>query len=350
MLQVIRLSIADPRVLKSLSEKDVGIVSKGAMNTLEGSDVRSFIYSCFTSQAEDKGLAMVNAILAYAEAGEQADYKTRVEMVGAAVGTLSILSESNPILKNKVLEFLEHQNPSIVSAAVENLGHTTNLDNFKRICGLLLRREFEVSLSAAKYIEACTRDAAFRNRRDEYAIETAAEDFLRKALVPLESAYEQLKQQENGEVNIKKRIALLVAMIYNEILDSTDWKRVRNEQVEERIYYTLEQHLSEYIGPEAVPFLLKIVSRPSIEGGIKRSALNTLGRMSKQERYRDLILDGLEDIVADLKSDYLVDIARNILESCQEGRHFSSVPPMAPLEERSSIIPRTVGAPPKIED
>ncbi|MCP4675057.1 MAG: hypothetical protein GY854_06045 [Deltaproteobacteria bacterium] len=351
MADVIRLSISDPKVLNSLSKKDIRIVSREAMDLLAGSDIRGFIYSCFTNQAHDKGLVLVNEILKYAENDEDIGKdQASAEIVEAAIGTLSILSESNPALKTKVFEVLDHDNPSIVAAAVGNLGNSTNLDNFKKVCGLLLREEFTVSLSAAKYIEACTRDAAFRGRSDKYAIPNVAENFLRNALVPLESAYQTLKKCESGVENIQKRIALLVAMIYNEILDSTDWKRIQNEQVEERIYNNLEQHLGESIGPDALPFLFKLLTRSDVEKGIKRSALNTLGRMSKQDAYSEEIISWLPGFMLSEKSEELLEIAETIHESYHSGKTFSSVPPMPTAEERSSIIPRTVSATHKTEE
>ncbi len=351
MADVIRLSISDPKVLNSLSKKDIRNVSREAMDLLASSDIRGFLYSCFTNQADDKGLVLVNEILKYAEKDvDIGKDQASAEIVEAAIGTLSILSESNPALKTKVFEILQHKNPSIVAAAVGNLGYSTNLDNFKRVCVLLLRDEFMVSLSAAKYVEACTRDAAFRGRSEEEAIPSVAESFLRDALVPLESAYQQLKKRKSGTENIQKRIALLVAMIYNAILDSTDWKRVQNEHVEEQIYDTLEQHLSESIGPDALPFLCKLLTRPDAEDGVRRSALNTLGRMSKHDAHGKKITLWIPEYTQSEKSEDLLEIAKAILESCLTGQTFSSAPPMPTEKERSSIIPRTVGAPDETEE
>ncbi|MCP4605512.1 MAG: hypothetical protein GY847_34160 [Proteobacteria bacterium] len=349
MANVIRLSISDRDILNSLTEKDIGTISKEAMDLLVGSDVRGFIYSCFTNQEEKKGLIMVDEVISYAEENTRfREDEASTEIVEAALGTLSILSESMPILKTKVFEVLEHKNPSIVAVAVNSLGHSSNLENFKKVCNLLLREEYEVNNSAAKYVEACARDAAFRNRRDKHAIEDVSEDFLRRALVPLENAYEQLKKRPKTKSNVEKRTALLIAMIYNEILNSTDWKRTNSEEIEERIYCALEYHLSDRIGPEALPFLCKMLERPEIEEGIKRSALKTVGRLSKEDNYIEKITFWLEEYMAIEKSEELLKLAKNILDSCESGRTYSSVPPKPRLEERSSIIPKSAGAPPKI--
>lgn len=344
MAEVLRAAIADPEVLRSLSEKDMGVVANRAMHMLSGSDVRGLIYRCFTSDENTKGLVVVREAIGYAaRMRDYGDATESAEIVEAAVGALGMLAPSNESARNTLFLLLQHEDPTIAAAVVKNLGHSTDIDNFKNICQLLLRDEREVHLHAARYLEDCTRDAAFRKRDDRIAIENDAEEFLRQALLHLERAYEQLKRRDDSMDNVRKRISMLVAMIYNELLDSTDYKRQNNEDVEERIYYTLEQHLNEDLAPAAMPNLCKLLGRPEIEDGIKRSALNTIGRMSKREGLREQVSAWLADFLAREKSDLLRRIASELADALASGRAFSSVPPPADAGDRRSIIPRTLG-------
>jgi hypothetical protein len=351
MARVIRTAISDHQVLECLSQKDLVNVLEGALSSLSPSDVSGFIYRCLTRGEISKGLVVVDRVIHHAaELLERGDETGAGEIVGAAVGALSILSESLPSVKSKVNDLIFHENPAIVAVVVENLGQSSNVDNFNKVCELLSHGDFRAAMAAAKYVESCTRDAAFRKRREMYLLEDAAEEFLRRALLPLEKTYSKLKKSGDGPHNIQKRLAILVAMIYSEILDSTDWKRFKNEDVEERIYYTLEQHLHEDIGPEALSYLFIMIERPELEEGTKISALHTVGRLSKKERFQKEIISWIEKYILAESSETLVNTARKILEACEHKKPFSVVVEgQNGIFEKSSIVPRAAGAPPKLD-
>jgi hypothetical protein len=275
---------------------------------------------------------------------------TSSEIVGAAVGTLAILSESLPLVKAKIEELLSHERPEIVVAVIENIGHTSSIDNFTRISELLLHQASDVAMAAARYIEACARDAAFRKRRDRHVIEDDAEEFLRGALLKLENVHHQLRVPRDSSGDIGTRIAILVAMMYNEILDSMDWKRFKEEQVDERIYYALEEHLHDEIGPEAHPYLCKMLITPEVESGIKRSALHTLGRLCKKEAIQNHAVEWLPGYISQEIRIELKNVAKSIMRACRRGKSFSVLSYLPEDTDRLNIVPRAAGAPPKLKE
>jgi hypothetical protein len=167
--------------------------------------------------------------------------------------------------------------------------------------------------------------------------------------VPLEHVYEELKKKAGEDYNIRKRVSILVAMIYSEILDSTDWKRTKTEDVDERIYYALEQHLNNNIAPQALPNLSKLIKRPELEDGTKLSALSTIGRISKIDGFRENIMVAMEDLLSEGASESVMNTAKRILQACAEKSSYSVIPKTND-ERGASIVPRTAGAPPKLGD
>ncbi len=350
MARVIRSAISDRQIMNCLTPKDLSAILTSAVENLTPSDIRGFIYRCMTNKEVGKGLIMADRAIDFAlEMAKSGNETSCSDLVGAAVGTLSILSESISSVNEKIDQLLEHEHPSIVVAVIENLGRTSNLRNFKRVSELLLSRDHDIALAAAKYVEACARDAAFRKRKSLYVIEDTAEEFLRNALAKLENIYEQLKKQRTDKRDVEMRIAILVAMMYNEVLNSTDWKRSKEEQVDERIYYALEQHLSETLGPRVQPFLFTMLDHPEVEDGIKWSALHTLGRFSKNADLRGEILSWLPEYQRRERSEDLRNVAKSILDACRDGREFSLLSYLPKAPEKVSIIPRAAGAPPKIK-
>ena len=144
---------------------------------------------------------------------------------------------------------------------------------------------------------------------------------------------------------MQKRIAILIALIYNEILDSTDWKRRNKEDVDERIYLTLEQHLHDEIGPAAIPNLMKMILRADLEDGMKQSALNTLGRMSNHDPHRAKIAAWVKQFRSVEKSHHLLLTAEKLSEAIEKKRPFSSIPATPIFDDNSAIVPRKAGAP-----
>jgi hypothetical protein len=346
MTRVIRNAISDREIMSCLTPKDLTAILSNAVEDLTPSDVRGFIYRCMTNKEIGKGLIMADRAIDYAlEMTKTGDRELCSELVGAAVGTLSILSESSASVKEKIDELLAHSHPAIVVSVIENLGRTSDLNNFKRVAELLLNPNPHISLAAAKYVESCTRDAAFRKRKDLYVIEDVAEEFLRNALLKLESIYGQLKKTERQTRDVEKRLAILVAMMYSEILDSTDWKRFREEQVDERIYYALEEHLVSAIGPDALPYLFVILTHAGVEDGVKRSALHTLGRLTKNDSLKSKIVSWFPEYLKSETSKDLIDIAKAIQEACQKGKTFSLLSYLPEAGARTSMVPRSLSPP-----
>ncbi len=346
-VMVIREAIQNKEALRDLSIKDLNVILDKVISNLTPSEVRNFIYRCVSNRDFIKAYAMADRAIEYAlEMKTQEGNKSHEDLISASIGTLSILSGSNPALKDKITELLDHNNPQVVIAVIENLGHTSNLENFNRVSNLLVHSSPIISLAAANYIEACTRDAAFRKRSDLYVIEDASEEFLRKALLRLESVYKQIKHSEGSQIEVSKRISVLVAMMYNEILDSMDWKRSRQEDVDERIYYALEQYLREHVGPDSLPYIEKTLINPNIENGIKRSALHTISRMGKQEPMRQSIILFLANYISTERSPDLVFLADSIEKTLSAGKEFSILSFLSNTNlSVSSIVPRAAGAP-----
>jgi hypothetical protein len=335
--------------MSSLSVTELSEKLFNAVSVLSPSDVRGFIYRCMTNRDLTKAFVMADKSIDFAlsmKASGKAEAGS--EIIGAAVGTLSILSGSNPLLKDKVAELLQHNDSEVVISVIENLGHTSNLDNFNKVADLLTHPDFDIARAAATYIEDCARDAAFRKRHDLYVLEDASEEFLRKALLRLESTYKHLKHSKNSFAEVSNRISILVAMMYNEILDSMDWKRSKREDVDERIYYALEQYLHDQVGGEAEPNIERLLLSANVEGGIKRSSLHTLSRLGKQEPLKTRVRQFLSSLIAsktELTED-LAALAISIEKALSEGREFSIVSYVPDAAGRlSSIVPRAAGAP-----
>ncbi|MCP4648298.1 MAG: hypothetical protein GY852_11315 [bacterium] len=341
MARVIRNAISEKEILHSISENDVMAIAENAMHLLQPSEIRSFIFQCFRNGRPENGLAMLDAALEFdANMRRQGKREKSAEIMGAAVSAIAFLSTSDDSVKEKLYALLEYGEPDVIAAVVENLGRSNEVESFRKVGGLLLRDDFKVQMSAVKYAEDCATKAAFLKRPDVYAMAPAAEEFMRNALGLLEKVYERLKAKNGG--HIQKRVAILVAMTYNEILDTTDCKRVNEEPVEEGIYYSLEGHLHEDIGPEALPLLFKMLQNTKINEGVKRCALNTVGRMGNNERYRGKVRAWIRDYVGLERSVGLLSVAKEIRESCIEGRRFSSIPAPSPAKRGTSIVPKTL--------
>jgi hypothetical protein len=339
MAQIIKSSINDQDILLSISEKDVVLILEKAMHLLEPSDVRLFILQCFRCKRVATGLGALDAAIDYlAKMKSYGNEERGTELLEAAVGAVEMLSTSDASAKEKIFSLLEGGEPDVVAILVESMGRSNELVNFRKVCDLLLKDDFRVQMSALKYAEDCTRDAAFLKRPGAYAMEPAAEEFMSNALVSLEKAYGKIKKRGGGHV--QKRLAILVAMTYNEILDTIDWKRMNKEEVNEVIYYNLEGHLHEKIGPEVLPLLFKMLSKTDIDGGVRKCALNTVGRIGNNEKYRGIVRAWARDFIGFEKSSGLLNVARGIRESCIKGERFSSIPAPADLKAKISIIPK----------
>ncbi len=332
MAEVIRLATTDFSVLNCIGPKDLQAIAGSALHELSPSELRRFIITCFNCQKENLGIMMVDEAIAYAIGGAGKE-----ELMKAAVEVIAALSTSNTLAKEKLYGLLEHENPAVVGAVVESLGYSSDMERFGKICGLMLNQDFKTSLLAVEYAEECTQNAAFRKREGTYAIEPASEDFLRNALNRLEGTYRQL--QERGGGHLKKRIILLIALSYNAILDSTEWKIAKGEEVEKRIYYSLEEHLHEEIGPSVRPLLFKMLLHGGIEEGTEKSALSTLGRLSNNRKHRAKISSWINNEYLILeKPKSLRNLAWMVRDSCMRGKRFSSIP--APASDKTSIVPK----------
>jgi hypothetical protein len=352
MIEVIRKAISDRDIMQCLTLRDLSAVLRIAVESLTPSDVRGFIYRCITNREIDKGLIMADSAIDFAlSLHERGQRSTFSDIVGAAIGTLSMMSTSLPAVKAKIAALLYHPHPEIVVAVIENLGHSSSIDNFNRIAELLLQPNEKIASAAADYIEACARDAAFRKRREFHVIDSSAEAFLRSSLLRLERVYAQIREKSEGPTDLARRLSILIAMMYSEVLDSTDWRRFRSERVDERVYLALEQHLLEKIGPDACPHLFQLLEVTDIEEGIKRSALHTLGRLSKKEGTRRQMIAWLPTFLAKEPSESVSSLATSILESCNDKRPFSVLMCLPNCDESfRSVIPRFGDAQLKIEE
>jgi hypothetical protein len=351
--EVIRQAIIDEEIMNCLTPQDLSAVLARAVDNLTPSDVRGFIYRCISNREIGKGLIMADRAIEFAlEMQNSGEPETYREIVGAAVGTISIMSANVPAVKEKLKSLLHHPYPEIVVTVIENLGHTSDLDNFNQVADLMLQSNSDIAFAAADYVEACARDAAFRKRRDLYVIESSSEEFLRSALLRLERIYHQVKGDIRAPRGLARRLVILVAMMYNEVLDSMDWRRFKKEQVDARIYYALEQHLHLKIGPFALPYLFTLLETEDVEDGIRQSALLTLGRLSKQADVRNQMVSWLPSIIGEKKlPDVLVSLAICIRNACLEDKPFSVLMCLPSSQDfPTSIVPRSAGAPLRRDD
>jgi hypothetical protein len=357
MAKLVRTSISmDERqqandVFSAMDEKDVRHIAEKAMPNLTASEVRRFIARCFNGKRERLGLIMAEQAVAYYRLRASDGDKNAEEIMGNTVAILSMLGESNPNAKEKLFEFLGYNEPGILISVLQNIPRNSDIEKFRKVCEYFLHPDFEVRKRAVVYVEECTRDAAFRKMKrayrvgdgkedfleGTYRIGKEEEDFLRKTLVPLEAAYTKLKEG-GGEDNTRKRLAILVALIYNEILDATDWKRMYGQPVEEGIYYALEDHLQNDIAPEALPLMSKMLKNTKLEEGVEKCVLGTIGRMGNSEKHRGKVIPLLMDYSGMNRPDSLRDVARMALDAHRGGKRFSSIP--APIAARSSAIIR----------
>ncbi|MBD3398493.1 hypothetical protein GF412_04680 [Candidatus Micrarchaeota archaeon] len=342
MAQVIRSAIADPEVLDSVSEQDAMQIAEKAVHLLHPSEVRSFIFQCFRLGKVENGLAMLDATIEYSsKMRRHGDWKMGSGALVAAVSAIAAISTSNRSAREKLFRVLEYGEPDVVATVVKSLGRSNEIRSFRKVCDLILKDEFKVQMSAVRYAEDCAMKAAFLKRDEDYAMEPTAEEFMRNALVSLERIHEKLLERGGG--HIQRRLAILVAMSYNEILDTIDWKRRNEEDVNEVIYYNLEEHLHKRLAPEALPLLFKMLQRAGLDESVKKCALNTIGRIGNNEKCRGRVRAWARDYIGLEKSPRLTKIAMQIRESCMHGKRFSSIPAPVRARGRTSIIPKGVG-------
>lgn len=333
----------------AIEERDIRYIVEMAMPELTDSDVRVFIVKCFKENKEGLGIMVAEQAASYYMLNAGKGNKNAEEIMGAVVKVLAVLGESRPKAKEKLFEFLRCNEPGILVSILQNIPRGSDIENFKKVCEYLLHPDLEVRKTAITYVEGCTRDAAFRKMegtyrigkgeedfvKGTYRIGKGEEDFLRKTLVPLEAAYEKMKEC-GDEGNVRKRLAILVALIYNELLDATDWKRAYAEPVEEGIYYALEDHLLSEIAPEALPLMSKMLNNIPLEEGVEKCLLNTIGRMGNSEKHRPKVIPLLMDYSGKEKPEALLEVARMALDAHRKGKRFSSIP--APIAARTSAV------------
>ena len=348
MAHLIRASITDSKMREAIGERDLQRIVGKAVPALAGQDVRMFILQCFREGKEKMGTLFVDGAVGYYLRMEEYGKKEEAEeLIRSAIGTISFYTEGSALAREKVVGLLGHPNPGVVVAVVKSLPHTSNADNFREVCKLLLHGDRNVRTSALIYAEGCIRDASFRKSGSQGHMGESEEDFLRKALVELERAYLGAKGK-NSVGHTTKRLAILVAMAYNEILDSADSRRVQEEPIDEGIYYALERHLVWEIGPDALPLLFRMVSREGIEEGVERCALHTIGRIGNVEAYREKVGKYMRDYLGMEKPHSLISVASMILDSCITGQRFSSIPAPAFNPRNSAVIRRSLMPPPKV--
>ena len=96
-------------------------------------------------------------------------------------------------------------------------------------------------------------------------------------------------------------------------------------------------------------YLFEILESSEIEEGTKLSALHTVGRLSKKDAFKDRVAQWAKAYIDSEKNEVLLRWARRVLEAIEHGRPFSVIfENDTGVLERSSIIPRAAGAPPKL--
>jgi hypothetical protein len=346
LAQIIKSAITNKDTYDQLiAQKEIVFILKKSIDELSGSDIRGFIYRSFQRSHEKTGLVMIDEAVEHALRTRRLNHKRPYrEAMEAAIGALSAVSAGNQDAKTKLQDLLRHRDPEIVCLTVDNLGRSTNVDNIQAMCDLLHRGDSDVGRAAIEYLEACTRDAAFRKQRDNAAIGGCSEDFLGRLLVPLEHALKQLENSEAEPGPLTKRVTILVAMIYNEILECTDWRRSRQEEIDERIYYSLENHLTEDIGPVTLPWLTKMIYRRTLEDGVEQSALHTVARICNKKDRRDWALCWLGDYMALGRESRANEVAHDIARAYKNKQPYCPVSAPTDINPAGAVIPRGAGA------
>jgi len=339
-LRILKTSITDSEVLRAIVPTDMKNLGEGAKKELSASDVRMCIITCFDRGKEEAGLVLANTLIEYAEELYLEGNDGRLDKIlGAVVGALAYASDSHQGARDRILRLLGHPEPLLLSIIVENLPTTSKAENFSEVCKLLVHPDFHVRITAMEYAEKSISGAAFSggNARKEEPVD----EFMRKALVPLEAAYEEIKTHPES-AHIRKRLSILVAMAYNEILDAIDVKceMGAERKTADMIYFAWEQHLNKDIAPEAIPSICKMLDhQKNPDERVEICALNTLGRISNSGEHAEKIMKWVRSYLGKSPSELHINVAREILDAKIEGKRFASIPPVDKGRLVGSIIP-----------
>lgn len=339
-LRILKTSITDFEVLNAITPQDMEKLADSAKEELGDSEIRMVLIKCFGAQQEEIALILSNKLIGYSELlfekGEEIQAK---KILGATVTGLAYGSDSSVLARKRIQKLFGHTNSQVIICVIEKLPATLNPDNFREVCKLLVHPNFFVRKKAIEYAEKSVTGAAFSggNQKREEQID----EFMRRALIPLESAYEEIKKHPES-AHIRKRLAILVALVYNEILDTLDSKEemCAQNKTADTIYSAWEQHLNQDIGPDAIPALCKMLEYRKIsDERIEVCALNTLGRLSNSKANSGKIISWIQSYLEARPPGTLLNVAREIRDAKIEGKRFASIPPVDKGRIIGSIIP-----------
>ena len=343
-LRILKISITDSEVLNAITPMDMENLAHSALENISDSEIRMCLIKCFDNKREDVGIVLANNLIEYVEALLERGDETRAnEILGATIAGLAYGSSSSKLATKKIRELFGHKNPRIIVRVVKKLPTTLNTDNFREVCKLLVHSDFFVRRNAIGYAEKSITGAAFSGGNTNR--EEQIDEFMRSALIPLESAYEEIKKHPDS-AHIQKRLAILVAMVYNEILDTLDSKEemCAQNKTADAIYSTWEQHLNQDIGPEAIPALCKMLEyNKGPDERIEICALNTLGRMSNSKKNSEKIIRWIQTYLGQRPAGTLLNVAREIWDAKIVGKRFASIPPVA---DKGRVVGKSLIPPP----
>ncbi len=336
----IGVAILNPELLGKISSGSIENLENAHIDELGGSQIQMFLIRCFDSDHWERGLELAERTLDYCEELKHTGDEDKArEFLGRIVGGLGYGSDVIPKVREKILELMRHQDPWIIITAIEHLPRTTNPENFGEVCKLMLHADLFVRKGAIQYAEQSIVGAAFSDGNTKK--EDIVYSFMEKALGPLESVYGELGERGSAP-HIRKRLAILVAMIYNEVLDTLDTKETMGEPstVTELVYFEYEHRLTEEIGLDALPFICKMLEHKKDLERVHVCALNTLGRMSNSRVHAERIVGWVKDYLGEERPSALINVARTILDARTQGQAFKSIPPVDPRKIiGGSIVP-----------
>ncbi|MFP3950490.1 MAG: hypothetical protein ACLFUZ_05395 [Candidatus Micrarchaeia archaeon] len=302
----------------TFSGKDMENVVHGAIEEINERTVRILIGLCMERGWKEQGVAAAKAVVTYPEI-EERETDGRVEN---AVKLLSFYAASGQKAKGMesrlateaIGELLEHSEPSVVRATLDNLSSRPNLEIYKQVCRLLLRDDEGLQKEAMKWLELKSGEIAFTGKEGEELPEEEA-DFIAKTCIALEKTKSEIDASgKKRATGINTRLNILIGLSFNHVVRrrylqqsaaarrESEGANRRDEGVAWQVYGAYETHLLEDLGGIILPPIAKKLQSLKRLGHIGENmdrnvlvcAIDTIRRVGMNVQYRKKALETLE--------------------------------------------------------
>ncbi len=343
----------------TFSGKDMENVVHGAIEEIDERTVRMLIGLCMEKGWKVQGVAAAKAVVTHPEI-EERENDGRVEN---AVKLLSFYAASGKktrgvesrLATEAIGELLEHAEPSVVRATLDNLSSRPNLKIYKQVCRLLLNEDEGLQQEAMKWLELKSGEIAFTGREGEELPEEEA-DFIAKSCGALEKTKSEIdasgKKRAKG---INTRLNLLIGLSFNHVVrriyhqqeaaarrDSRGGSR-RDEGVGWQIYGAYETHLLKDLGSVILPSIAKKLHslkrlghiREDMDRNVLVCAIDTVRRVGMNVEHRRKALEALERTSIHPEApDDVREKARKAAQELRSSARTSLIPDIAPSKIR----------------